>query len=538
MKLRKNIYRAGLVLLFLFLPASLLYYGNPLDHLPGTDNGVFLYGGQQLLAGKIPYLDFWDHKGPLIYFINALGLLFGKASRWGVWGVEFIFLALTAAGIHQIVRNQWGKSAGIIAAVYWAYALGQVGHYKYFNDTNYTEAYSPLFNVVAVYFWIWSAKSKRPQWGWFAMGLATGFSLLLRPNNIGIQVSIVLAEFVAAFVKGEIKDFVKKTSFLAIGVSSVLAVFAIWFASRGALPDFVDAVFTYNAYYAQKNQVKGFAVSYVAMVTGSFNKLGWFPFVGYGVILFLWVYRQVKQKIFDTRHENIFILMLLIGLPIETILSSVSGRVFFHYVMIWTPYLGILSGVLAKEILAKITPPSLDNFAPAAILTITLACLFALNIPVLEGYARLGNHFLSRGNEPLEAQTAVVQYIEDVTEPGDTVLVWGNNVWINFLADRASPTKYSYQFPLFMPGYATEARVLGFLAALQAAPPILIVEPRTDTAEMLPLNTDLQADAIQAQVDMPKGMSQVFQYVNENYCIVKEFHDTIVYRLENDSVCE
>jgi hypothetical protein len=55
---------------------------------------------------------------------------------------------------------------------------------------------------------------------------------------------------------------------------------------------------------------------------------------------------------------------------------------------------------------------------------------------------------------------------------------------------------------------------------------------------MLPLNTDLQADAIQAQVDMPKGMSQVFQYVNENYCIVKEFHDTIVYRLENDSVCE
>ena len=74
MKLHEKVYQAGLVLLFLFLPASLLYYGNPLDHLPGTDNGVFLYGGQQLLAGKTPYLDFWDHKGPLIYFINAIGL--------------------------------------------------------------------------------------------------------------------------------------------------------------------------------------------------------------------------------------------------------------------------------------------------------------------------------------------------------------------------------------------------------------------------------------------------------------------------------
>lgn len=533
MKPNEKVYQAGLVLLFLFLPASLLYYGNPLDHLPGTDNGVFLYGGQQLLAGKIPYLDFWDHKGPLIYFINAFGLLFGKGSRWGVWGVEFIFLTLTAAGIHKIARDQWGKSAGIIAAVYWAYALGQVGHYKYFNDTNYTEAYSLLFNVAAVYFWMWSSRSKQSNWGWFAMGMASGFSLLLRPNNIGIQVSIILAEFVAAVAKREIRDFIKKAAILALGASAVLAVFAIWFLSHGALSDFVDAVFTYNAYYAQKNQVKGFVVSYTAMVTGSFDKLGWFPFVAYGIVLFLWVYRQIKQKVFDARHENIFVLMLLIGLPLETILSSVSGRVFFHYVMIWTPYLGLLIGSLAKEVLAKITPPSLDKFAPAALLVVVFAYLFATNLPVLEGYVRLGNHFLSRGNEPLEAQTAVVQYVDDVTEPGDTVLVWGNYVWINFLADRPSPTRYSYQFPLFMPGYATETRVLDFLAALQAAPPVLIVEPQADTAEMLPLNPKLRAAATYAQVGIPNGMPSVFQYVNENYCIVKEFHDTIIYRLKS-----
>jgi hypothetical protein len=324
---------------------------------------------------------------------------------------------------------------------------------------------------------------------------------------------------------------------LALGVSCVLAVFAIWFSSRGALSDFVDAVFTYNAYYAQKNQVKGFAVSYMAMVAGSFNKLGWFPFIGYGIVLFLWIYRQVKQKVFDARHENIFILMLLVGLPLETILSSVSGRVFFHYVMIWTPYLGILAGVLAKEILAKITPPALNKFVPAALLAITLAYLFATNLPVLEGYARLGNHFISRGNKSLEAQTAVVQYIEDVTEPGETVLVWGNYVWINFLADRPSPTQYSYQFPLFMPGYATETRVLDFLADLQAAPPVLIVEPQADTAEMLPLNPELRAAATYAQVGMPTGMSLVFEYINENYCVVREFHDTIIYRLKS-SGCE
>ncbi len=538
MKPGKMMYQAGLVLLFLFLPASLLYYGNPLEHLPGTDNGVFLYGGQQLLAGRIPYLDFWDHKGPLIYFVNALGLAFAKGSRWGVWGMEFIFLALTAAGMHQTARGQWGKAAGIAAVVYWAYALGQVGHYKYFNDSNYTEAYSLLFNVAAVYFWAWSARSKQARWGWFAMGLSTGFSLLLRPNNIGIQVSIVLAEFVAAAAKREVRDFIKKASFLALGLSSTLAVFAVWFLWHGALSDFVDAVFTYNAYYAQKNQTRGFAVSYSAMMAGSFNKLGWFPFIGYGVLLFLWVQRQARQKKLDPRFENIFILMLLIGLPLETILSSISGRVFFHYIMIWTPYLGLLAGVLVKEALTKIPSPAMEKYAPAVLLAMTLATLSAVNLPVLAGYAQLGKYFLARDNQPLEAQSAIVQYIGDVTEPGDRVLVWGNTVWINFLADRVSPTRYSYQFPLFMPGYATESRVLGFLAALQAAPPVLIVEPQADTAEMLPINPDLRAAATQAQVGMPAGMPLVFEYIHENYCIVREFNDTLIYRLKSNDGCE
>ena len=539
MKLSKASYQIGLIILFLFLPASLLYYGNPLDHMPGRDNGVFLYGGQQLLAGKTPYLDFWDHKGPLIYFIDALGLLIGKGSRWGVWIVEFTFLALTTVKIYQTARIQWSKTAGIVAVIYWAYTLGQVGHYKYFSDSNYTETYSLLFNIMAVYLWLQASKFKHPNWGYFAIGVSTGLSLLLRPNNIGIQISIVLVELIAAISKREIKDFAKKISFLALGVFSILAVFIAWFISRNALSALMDAVLNYNVYYAQKNQVKGFTTSYIELVSGGFNKLGWFPFIGYGILLLLWISRQLKQKTFNTSHDNIFILIILIGLPLETILSSISGRVFYHYIMIWTPYLALLAGALANEVfLQTAKAPPLNKISPAIVLTITLAYLFTVNIPVLEGYARLGNRFLFHNNESLEAQNAIVKYVNDVTQPGDTVLVWGNDVWINFLTDRASPAKYSYQFPLFMPGYTTEEKVLDFLAVLQFAPPVLIVESPTDTAEMLPLNTELRTAAGQAQVNMPEGMQQVFKFVDENYCIARKLNDTIVYRLKSNSGCE
>ena len=551
MKLDKLLFQTGLAILFLFLPASLLYYGNPLDHMPGRDNGVFLYGGQQLLAGKTPYLDFWDHKGPLIYFINALGLLVGKGLRWGVWGVEFIFLSLTAIGVYQIARTYWGKPSGIVAVMYWACVLGQVGHYKYFHDTNYTEAYSLLFNVISVYFWSRALASNHYKWCYFAMGVSAGFSLLLRPNNIGIQASLILVDLAVSITQRKFNGFFKKVNFFVLGVSTVLAAFAAWFLSRGALSAMLDAVLNYNIYYAQKNQVKGFEASYTELAVESLSKLGWFPLAGYCILILLWVYRQSRCKPFVIDHKNAFILAILIDLPLETILSSISGRVFFHYLIIWAPSLAFLIGALANEIfiiVQKVLPPFQSNLKKrnkigvglnlsAGLLIIALFYLFVSNLAVMEGYIRLGSDLFFKRSELPEAKTAVIKYVEDATQPGDTVLVWGNDVWINFLADRAAPTRYSYQFPLFMPGYTNKGLVLGFLNDLQTSPPVLIVETRTDTAEMLPLNPTLRAVA-HAQVSTPEGMQQVFEYVNENYCVVKEFHDTIVYRIKEDLDCK
>ena len=55
------------------------------------DSGVFHYIGWLITQGKIPYRDVWDHKPPVIFFINALGLLLAGGSRWGVWGLEAFF---------------------------------------------------------------------------------------------------------------------------------------------------------------------------------------------------------------------------------------------------------------------------------------------------------------------------------------------------------------------------------------------------------------------------------------------------------------
>ena len=73
----------GFIWKFLLYAGFLIYSGwlmlqspnSPLSNVPEyVDSGVFQYIGRKILEGYMPYRDIFDHKGPLLYLINALGL--------------------------------------------------------------------------------------------------------------------------------------------------------------------------------------------------------------------------------------------------------------------------------------------------------------------------------------------------------------------------------------------------------------------------------------------------------------------------------
>lgn len=47
---------------------------------------------------------------------------------------------------------------------------------------------------------------------------------------------------------------------------------------------------------------------------------------------------------------------------------------------------------------------------------------------------------------------------------------------MNFFAQRGSPSRFVYQFPLYHPGYASEALILEFLDAIVQARPAMIID--------------------------------------------------------------
>src|SRR4030095_7852708 len=86
-----------------------LFPNNPNNMtLPSRDSGVFLYVGWRFLNGDVPYRDVWDHKPPLIYFVDAMGLTLTPYSLWGVWFLQFIFIFFTLFFTYKLLDREFG----------------------------------------------------------------------------------------------------------------------------------------------------------------------------------------------------------------------------------------------------------------------------------------------------------------------------------------------------------------------------------------------------------------------------------------------
>ena len=86
-------FELGLILLIVFVASMLtLSASNPQLYPPGRDGGFFLYVGKSIQSGARLYADIWDSKGPMIFWINALGVG-SDYSRGGLFVIQVFFQA-------------------------------------------------------------------------------------------------------------------------------------------------------------------------------------------------------------------------------------------------------------------------------------------------------------------------------------------------------------------------------------------------------------------------------------------------------------
>ncbi len=150
----------------------------------GRDSSAFAYVGEGILAGEVPYLDRWDHKGPVTYVIYALGLL--APGWWGLWTVNLMFLFGSAWFAFRIVDRQFGTTAALFSVATLLIYVMMLG-----NRLGLTEHYALLFQFLTLFLFMRAEKSDGPQvWECIAIGALGALSFLLRANLISIWLAI------------------------------------------------------------------------------------------------------------------------------------------------------------------------------------------------------------------------------------------------------------------------------------------------------------------------------------------------------------
>ena len=108
MRRRSSWFRALPAGLLLFSAAVLLVCSGTSPLYRGhdwTDANTYLTMGRSLLQGVVPYRDLFDHKGPLLYGIYALGALLHPQGFYGIFLLQVLSLAATLYALYQAARS-------------------------------------------------------------------------------------------------------------------------------------------------------------------------------------------------------------------------------------------------------------------------------------------------------------------------------------------------------------------------------------------------------------------------------------------------
>jgi hypothetical protein len=498
-KFRPRIPSMDILLCALLAALVLLPLSPAVQRFPYRDSGVFLYAGWRLREGEVPYADVWDHKPPLIYFINAAGLALGGGSVWGVWALEWVSLsAVCLLAFRLLAKNfdPWASAVSLLLML-GVFSLLILGG-------NFTTEYALPLQFACFSLATFLREEQTDRRRTFLIGVFGACLFLLKQNLIGVPAVIMAFRVVSLWRKNRKNSILPEAGAFTLGAGLVILPVLAFFASNGALAVMWDAAFRFNQYYAETGIVsclKTLVHGLEAVSQAGFGILG---LAGWSAGIWL---LASKAEIF--RRDNAWLAAAFVALPVEFLLTVLPGRFEIHY------FLSVLPGMCiftALALWALFRGTSFHESSPRLrFFTAALLAAFFIATSATALVNRIGPY---RTND----WSDVAVFIESHSTPADSVLFWGAETGLNFTTQRRSPTKYAYLYPLYRTGYASEEMISNFIHDLQIHPPLWIVDTENPMTPFLEIPMDTSAEAA------------FREWFDKNYEKTDEIHGYTFYR--------
>ncbi len=285
----------------------------------GRDAAFFTMCGQAVARGRVPYLDFFDIKGPLIFFAEALG----QRLAWGRTGAFFIQFPFTFAAAvclflaaRQFLSRPGAMAAVVCAGLYLAAteeggnltedfclplaALCLLLALRRAEDEEYTDWRLPVFALVC--------------------GACSGCAAWVKITH-GALIFGAVAYFVCALVRQKNWKCLALCALAYLGgLAAVSAPLVTWFASKGALGELLRGTFIAPLTYAGGGLAARDASQWLTLAKGMAPIAG-----AVGLVLLTRLHRQPLGR------------MILCCCAVSAA-ALVPGYAYTHYFIMVCPY--------------------------------------------------------------------------------------------------------------------------------------------------------------------------------------------------------
>ncbi len=419
----------------------------PLPH--NRDVGVWSYAGWRLLAGDVPYRDFFDHKPPGIFLVYAFGeLLGGGAALVRLLNLAGALVA-TWALRRMVLELSPSRSAGI-ANVAGGLFASIVGSPQIEQGAGQTESLSlgllvPAYAIVA-----WVLASPRAiglRWPFFA-GLLAALALSLRVSAVP-DVALLLG---ALFFARAPASRPRPAQAYLFGAFIPPAAYALYATATASGPFAIDALASFNSAYTSTTGLIDDPLANGLAVSAYLLPL----FAG---ALMAAAIGLITGLVTDRRPLLGLVALWVVAAIVEVV---VPQRFFRHYYLILAAPLAAAAAWLRPLALARL--PTAATAVGAAV-TLYSSALATLQL--------VPNVDLRISGRLVTVQEEVAATVERKTAASATALVWGVEPDVLYLARRRSVTRYIYTNVVLFPGGGD--RYAEILERARSAPPDALV---------------------------------------------------------------
>lgn len=250
-----SIYKKSLIfaaLCMLAFSLAMLSDWGPWRHREGfCDTNVYKYVGQTIRDGGMPYRDVFDHKGPLLYVMQAAA---GAINAYrGEWILEVGAITISVFAIYCFARRLKCKpiqaflaTVAVFTPFYLFYTTNDGGHVGGCCCLYAMPLVTISLNIFLKYLQTGEIKSLTV----LLCGILCGAALMIRPNLAAAWVAFGIIILVKCIKEKKIRDLVRFIIFFMLGVLAVIIPLVIWLAVNGALADCIEQFIEYNLVYS------------------------------------------------------------------------------------------------------------------------------------------------------------------------------------------------------------------------------------------------------------------------------------------------